>query len=509
MLQLNTVPSLPSNAADTSGSVADEFRVPASRRIVPRDPQLGRVLLAAGDISAVVCVLAVIAAAFVQYGDAAAPREWSYYAVTSVLSFVVAQMLASSYRVENLSRRTKFGFIAKPAIFTGLAALFSYGIAVVLDGGSLGAGGSSQIASPQLYVIFGATLVVTLQRLTIYEMLRRWQAAGHLTTNVVIFGADTIGERLIKVLTEEYSDSVRISAIFDDRLDRVPPHLLGIPVGGGIDSLIDMVKRTPSVDKILIALPMNAEHRILGLLTRLRSLVVDVALVPNFVDIRLDQQVARDAHPPILNVIRKPQSGIQSVIKRAFDIIASIMLLAVLSPLFAAVAFAIKWTSPGPILFRQPRLGFNNKEFFVLKFRSMYADFSDLEARQQTTRNDSRITPVGVWLRRLSIDELPQLFNVLAGDMSLVGPRPHALGMQVNNRLCDEIVHEYAVRHRMKPGITGWAQVRGLRGAVEDPEILEARVRHDIYYIDNWSFLFDLRILVMTVVELIRPRNAY
>jgi lipopolysaccharide/colanic/teichoic acid biosynthesis glycosyltransferase len=139
----------------------------------------------------------------------------------------------------------------------------------------------------------------------------------------------------------------------------------------------------------------------------------------------------------------------------------------------------------------------------------MYVERSDLEAREQTKRNDARVTRVGAWLRRLSIDELPQLFNVLAGEMSLVGPRPHALGMQVKDRLCDEIVREYAVRHRMRPGITGWAQVRGLRGAVDEPALLEARVNHDIYYIDNWSFFFDLRILVMTVVELIRPRNAF
>jgi lipopolysaccharide/colanic/teichoic acid biosynthesis glycosyltransferase len=139
----------------------------------------------------------------------------------------------------------------------------------------------------------------------------------------------------------------------------------------------------------------------------------------------------------------------------------------------------------------------------------MYANCSDLEARQQTQRNDSRVTRVGAWLRRTSVDELPQLINVLRGDMSLVGPRPHALGMQVGDRLCDDIVREYAVRHRMKPGITGWAQVRGLRGAVEDPAILEARVHHDIYYIDNWSFLFDLWILLKTVAVLVRPKNAF
>jgi len=234
-----------------------------------------------------------------------------------------------------------------------------------------------------------------------------------------------------------------------------------------------------------------------------------VALVPDFVGMRLDKQIARGSYPPILSVLRKPQSDLDWLVKRGFDFAASLFLLIALSPLFALTALAIRLDSPGPILFRQPRLGLNNKEFNVLKFRSMYVERSDLEAREQTKRNDSRITKVGAWLRRLSIDELPQLLNVLAGDMSLVGPRPHALGMQVKDRLCDEIVHEYAVRHRMRPGITGWAQVRGLRGAIEEPALLEARVHHDIYYIDNWSFYFDLRILVMTAIALVRPRNAF
>jgi Undecaprenyl-phosphate glucose phosphotransferase len=353
------------------------------------------------------------------------------------------------------------------------------------------------------------TLAMAGERLLGYGLLNRWQAAGHLSTSVVVFGADTIGQRLVKVVREDYADSVSVVGVFDDRLQRVPGHVQGIPVDGGLDALIEFVKSTPAVDKVLIALPMSAEGRILQLLTKLRSLAVDVALVPDFVGMRLDKQIAHVGTPPILSVLRRPQSELDWLVKRSFDFVASLGLLIALSPLLALTALAIRLDSPGPILFRQPRLGLNNKEFNVLKFRSMYVEQADLEAREQTKRNDARVTRVGAWLRRLSIDELPQLFNVLGGDMSLVGPRPHALGMQVKDRLCDEIVHEYAVRHRMRPGITGWAQVRGLRGAVDEPELLEARVNHDIYYIDNWSFFFDLRILVMTVVELIRPRNAF
>jgi Undecaprenyl-phosphate glucose phosphotransferase len=455
--------------------------------------------------------MGVVAALLTPTDELLFSTAWPHYAVTSILSFIVAHTLARSYGLEGVSHASLYDFVIKPAVLTCAAATFSYIVETSL--GRSAVGNEALIAtgrlSPEHYVIVFATLAIMGERLVGYGLLNRWQAAGHFSTSVVVFGADAIGQRLVKVVREEYADSVDILGIFDDRIQRVPGQVQGIPVEGGIESLIEFVKTVPSIDKVLIALPMGAEERILQLLTRLRSLAVDVALVPDFIGMRLDKQIARDGQPPILSVLRKPQSEFDWLVKRSFDFAASLVLLIALSPLLAVTALAIRLDSPGPILFRQPRLGLNNKEFNVLKFRSMYVERSDLEAREQTKRNDARVTRVGAWLRRLSIDELPQLFNVLAGDMSLVGPRPHALGMQVKDRLCDEIVREYAVRHRMKPGITGWAQVRGLRGAVDEPALLEARVHHDIYYIDNWSFLFDLRILVMTVVELVRPRNAF
>jgi Undecaprenyl-phosphate glucose phosphotransferase len=499
------------HAVDSSELSSFRTQTLARKHYLPRDPRLGGILLAFCDLAVFAAVMMLVAMLLAPASADLFTTSWPHFALTGVLSFIVAHSLARSYDLSGAVHASLFDFVIKPAVLTCAATTFSYGVEAWLRHSTIDGDAAFGLGrpSPEHYVIVFATLAMAGERLLGYGLLNRWQAAGHLSTSVVVFGADAIGQRLVKVVREDYADSVSVVGIFDDRVQRAPGHVQGIPVDGGIDALIEFVKATPAVDKVLIALPMGAEGRILQLLTRLRSLAVDVALVPDFVGMRLDKQIASDGSPPILSVLRKPQSELDWLVKRSFDFVTSLGLLIALSPLLALTALAIRLDSPGPILFRQPRLGLNNMEFNVLKFRSMYVEQADLEAREQTKRNDSRVTRVGAWLRRLSIDELPQLFNVLAGDMSLVGPRPHALGMQVKDRLCDEIVHEYAVRHRMRPGITGWAQVRGLRGAVDEPELLKARVNHDIYYIDNWSFFFDLRILVMTVVELIRPRNAF
>ena len=317
--------------------------------------------------------------------------SWPHFALTSVLSFIVAHSLARSYDLEGAVHASLFDFVIKPAVLTCAATTFSYGVEAWLGHSAVDGGAAFSFAqlSPEHYVIVFATLAMAGERLLGYGLLNRWQAAGHLSTSVVVFGADAIGQRLVKVVREDYPDSVSVVGVFDDRVQRVPGHVQGIPVDGGIDALIEFVKATPAVDKVLIALPMSAEGRILQLLTKLRSLAVDVALVPDFVGMRLDKQIARDGSPPILSVLRKPQSELDWLVKRSFDFATSLGLLIALSPLLALTALAIRLDSPGPILFRQPRLGLNNKEFNVLKFRSMYVEQSDLEAREQTKRNDA------------------------------------------------------------------------------------------------------------------------
>jgi len=513
MLQLRAADRMRPNNRLPSRAVPYRQRLPIQRLLVPRDPELAVVLLALCDMAAFAIAFAAIAFLFTTITGAPPSARFPDYVVTSALSFLVVHMAARSYdrdRLSRISRVSSFDFVIKPSVWTFVALSFSYVVeSIVSRGGAVSGQPEAFGLSLELWLVLLAAPAFAVERLTAYQLLTRWTAAGHLATNVVIFGAGELGQRLVKTLRDDYADCVEICGIYDDRLDRVPSQIRGIPIEGDIDDLIELVRNSSEIDKVLMALPMSAEQRIFDLMSRLRSLAVGIALVPDFVGLEFDKQVFRGNHPPILNVTRKPQSQFDWLVKRGFDIGVSLFLLIVLSPLLAITALAIRLDSRGPIFFRQPRLGLNNRVFNVLKFRTMYADCLDLAASEQTKRGDPRVTRVGAWLRRLSIDELPQLWNVLSGDMSLVGPRPHALGMQVKNRLCDEIVREYAVRHRMRPGITGWAQVRGLRGAIDDPALLEARVQHDIYYIDNWSFFFDVRILVMTIVELLRPRNAF
>jgi exopolysaccharide biosynthesis polyprenyl glycosylphosphotransferase len=212
---------------------------------------------------------------------------------------------------------------------------------------------------------------------------------------------------------------------------------------------------------------------------------------------------------PFLDIFDKPIADWDSLVKRCFDIFFSSLALIVLSPVLIATAIAIKLDSKGPVLFRQKRYGFNNEVVDVFKFRSMYAEKCDYEARIAVTKGDPRVTKVGRFIRKTSIDELPQLFNVLVGNLSLVGPRPHAVGSNTADKLWESVVDGYFARHKVKPGVTGWAQVNGWRGEVDTPEKLRGRVQHDLYYIENWSPLLDFYILVRTPFALLNTENAY
>ena len=218
--------------------------------------------------------------------------------------------------------------------------------------------------------------------------------------------------------------------------------------------------------------------------------------------------------PPIgaaqmLSVFDKPVAAWDGILKRSLDVMLAITALSVLWPVMLLTALAIRLDSSGPVIFRQRRFGFNNQIIDVLKFRSMYVDQSDADARKVVTRHDARVTRVGRIIRKTSIDELPQLFNVLRGELSLVGPRPHAINAHTQDRLWDEVIEGYFGRHRVKPGITGWAQINGFRGEVDTDNKIRRRVEHDLYYIENWSLLFDLYIIAMTPLRLFDTRNAY
>jgi putative colanic acid biosynthesis UDP-glucose lipid carrier transferase len=272
-----------------------------------------------------------------------------------------------------------------------------------------------------------------------------------------------------------------------------------------ISTAIECV-RGSEVEEIIVGADLKHWTELRGLIAKLRILPFPVNVIPVGTASEIFNQPSHELGNSVcVEVQRGPLTPIEYAAKRCIDVVAAGAGLLTLLPLLAVVAVAIKLDSPGPILFRQRRRGFNGRCFQIYKFRTMSV-LEDGPTIMQAQCSDSRVTPLGKWLRRTSIDELPQLLNVLEGSMSLVGPRPHALA---HDTQFDKVVRNYAFRHRVKPGLTGWAQVNGCRGPTPTPRDIERRVEHDLWYIDNWSFGLDLAILLQTIVEVMRSRNAY
>jgi exopolysaccharide biosynthesis polyprenyl glycosylphosphotransferase len=247
------------------------------------------------------------------------------------------------------------------------------------------------------------------------------------------------------------------------------------------------------------------------MLGKLWVLPIDIRLSAHASKIRLRPRTySYIGSVPVLDVFDRPIADWDLVLKWLFDKVAGAALLLVTFPILLASAIAVRLDSPGPILFRQKRYGFNNELIEVFKFRTMYTDKTDASASRLVTKDDPRVTRVGRLLRKTSLDELPQLWNVvIKGDLSLVGPRPHALHAKAENRLYDQVVDGYFARHKVKPGITGWAQINGWRGETDTSEKIQRRVEHDLYYIENWSVFFDLYIVAATPFSLLKTENAY
>jgi len=275
------------------------------------------------------------------------------------------------------------------------------------------------------------------------------------------------------------------------------------------ESAVEYV-RSRGIRRVFVALSGQRPRAAIPLLRSLSALAIVVRFVPDFSSVaELGYGLRPEGGIPVLRVSDPPLSRPAMIAKRVEDIIMSAILLVLAAPAMLCAAVAIKLDTPGPVLFRQPRHGFNGETIQVLKFRTMRMETEDRFANQQTQVRDPRLTRVGAFLRRHSLDELPQLLNVLRGDMSLVGPRPHAPGTTAGGSALHEVVENYAARHRVKPGITGWAQVRGWRGNLDCAEKAVRRVECDLYYVENWSILLDFKIILGTIALMIRDTNAY
>lgn len=360
------------------------------------------------------------------------------------------------------------------------------------------------------YAAVSSTTVAILSRAALFGGLAGASKRLVAAQRVAVVGSGEAAGRLIQWLEATEPRLVEVVGIFDDRSrDRLAENALAQMIRGNTSDLIELYKSAP-FDKIVIALPHSAEDRLLDLLRRLRQLPVDIALAPDLIGFRSPSQGQSEiAGLKLYKLTDRPIRGSQRLVKGGIDRLLSALALLFLSPLLLLVALAIRLDSRGPILFRQPRQGLGDSLFQVYKFRTMRADLSDAIGRQQTQRDDPRITRLGAWLRRTSIDELPQLLNVLRGEMSLVGPRPHTPHMLIGNKQIFDLVDEYSFRHRVKPGITGLAQVNGYRGAIDTPEHLRARIDYDLYYIDHWSLWLDIKILFRTAAICFSGVNAF
>lgn len=362
-----------------------------------------------------------------------------------------------------------------------------------------------------MLIWFGTTAVFFIaERIVLASLLRRWSTSHQLERRAVIVGGGQAAGDLIAALEAEKNSDIRICGVFDDRSDdRSPPIVGGYPKLGTVAELVEFGRMT-QLDMLIVTLPITAERRVLELLKKLWVLPVDIRLSTHANKLKFrPRSYSYVGTVPFLDVIDKPLADWDRVAKRTFDLVFGTLALLALSPVIIATAIAIKLDSRGPVFFRQKRYGFNNELIDVWKFRSMYVDQADQAAARLVTKGDPRVTRVGRFIRKASIDELPQLFNVLAGSLSLVGPRPHALAAKAEDRLYEQVVDSYFARHRVKPGVTGWAQINGWRGETDTSDKIQRRVECDLYYIENWSLSLDLYILFATPFRLLDTENAY
>mgnify|MGYP001410587231 CR=1 FL=1 len=342
-------------------------------------------------------------------------------------------------------------------------------------------------------------------RIILLAKMKQWSETGVLTSNLVVVGTRDYCEELLARLQLGTDDNVNILGAFliDDsgEMDAIGR----VPVLGNMDQLATYFYHT-TVQQVILAMPW--QHQDLpAMLEQLKSHHCDVALSPGAFGFQFPDLGAMRMHDTtLIRVIERPISGWSSFIKYIEDRILGVLFLILALPVFGLIAVAIRLESTGPAFFRQKRLGFHNDEFSIYKFRSMRVENSAETTVKQATKDDPRITRVGKFLRRTSLDELPQLINVVKGEMSLVGPRPHAVD---HNTQYSKIIDQYLGRHKVKPGITGWAQVNGFRGETDTLDKMQRRVQFDLNYIDNWSFILDMKIISMTFAVCFGGKNAY
>ena len=456
-------------------------------------------LVAIGDILVLLATASLIYWSYVENG-----QSFELYLMAMILPTIMVVILfynsglyENDLLLNSVNQISKIVWNMVITILTFTAIVFSLKI-------------SDEFSRVWVFSWFLSSIVLIIVSRKLFSILfLNWAKRGKLSRKIVIVGAGKQAEKLIDQLKNicKKEPWLEILGIFDDRRKgRSSSSLKGYPVLGTLSDLL-VFSRKKQVDDIVIALPWSADKRLFELAIKLEQLPVHVRLGSDLAGfLRLRPKFSSLGGVPMLDWASKPLDGWGAVVKEIEDKVFGLLFLILFMPFMILIALAIKIDSRGPIFFKQKRYGFNNEPFIMYKFRSMEQRINEEKGVPQAKRNDPRVTRVGNFLRQTSLDELPQLWNVLIGDMSIVGPRPHAVE---HNEEYAKIIRGYFGRHRVKPGMTGWAQVNGLRGETDTTEKMMARVEHDIYYIDNWSPVFDFKILLLTVPATIFQNNAY
>lgn len=422
-----------------------------------------------------------------------------YYLALGVIVFLISSQVLDDvdlflpWHISELTRVAR-SVVINWAVVVGLVSFLGY--ATSLNG---------QFRYDVILTWFTVTPVLLLASVKVARaVVRHFVDAQKLAHRAVIVGANDLGRKFGQLLSENPYLNVRLIGFFDDR---VPTRsgIFGNRLLGTVAEVPDYVRRH-GIRSVYISLPMAAQPRILGLIEGLRDTTASVYFLPDFSMFDLVQaRFDCVSGIPIVTIRETPLYGLNATLKRAMDLVLGCAIVAFAAPVMAAIAIAVKLDSRGPVLFRQRRYGMDGSEIVILKFRTMTV-CEDGDRVVQAHPNDSRVTRLGAFLRRSSLDELPQFFNVLGGSMSIVGPRPHAVA---HNEQYRKLIPGYMLRHKVKPGVTGWAQINGFRGETETVEKMQRRVELDLEYLNNWSPSLDLWILIRTLTHGWKDGNAY
>jgi len=355
------------------------------------------------------------------------------------------------------------------------------------------------------WFLIGIFLILFI-RLLSYWLLGFMRSQGFNYRTVVVVGAGDLGKEVLHRISLSKWTGFKVVALFDDNKALTGGFVLGVPIETDINKINEYVSDN-TVDEVWLALPLNAEDRMKTLVEQLSSTTANVRLIPDIFGLSiLNHGFTEIAGMPVVDLCTSPMRGFNRVLKSVEDKVLAFIILIMISPVLLVIAISIKLTSKGPVLFKQKRHGWDGRIINVYKFRSMKPHDEFDGTVTQAIRKDPRITRLGAFLRRTSLDELPQFYNVLQGRMSIVGPRPHAVA---HNEHYKEVVDQYMLRHKVKPGITGWAQINGWRGETDTLEKMQKRIDFDLYYIENWSLWFDLKIIFLTIFKGFIDKNAY